>query len=154
VRRLIAVAVAIIAAGSIAACGSMTTTKTVTRTVTAAALSSSTTSTSSSTSSFAKPQHYSGKSSESIGTVIVKVPSTLHWTCKGCAAGKGSAVDGAALNFIIEANGSAWVGVNALGNDSGVTAIPAGTYSNFQIVAEGTPWTITITPGNSTQGAA
>jgi hypothetical protein len=126
-----ATVVAILAAVAIAACGS---TSTTTKTVTAPAHAVA----SSTTRSSAKPRHYSGKGSESIGNVIVKVPSTLHWTCKGCAAGKGSALDGAALNFIIEDNEPGWVGVNALGNNSGETAIAAGTYPDFQIVTDGT----------------
>jgi hypothetical protein len=95
-----------------------------------------------------KPQTFSGVGSENIGTIKVPVASTLKWSCPTCASGAG--------NFIINngATNSSQIDVNALHQTSGKTFVNAGTYTDVSIETEGGNWTITISPGNSTQSSA
>ncbi len=95
--------------------------------------------------SASKPQTFSGAGSENIGTITVPASSTLAWSCASCGSG----------NFIINnsINDDSQIGVNALDQTSGKTVIDAGTYTDVAINTEGQDWTITLTPGNSTQAA-
>jgi hypothetical protein len=95
-----------------------------------------------------KPQTFSGVGSENIGTITVPVASTLKWSCPTCASGAG--------NFIIDnsATNASQIDVNALRQTSGKTVVNAGTYTDVSIETEGGSWTITVSPGNSTQSSA
>lgn len=96
-----------------------------------------------------KPQHFSGSSDENIGTIHVSVPSTLTWSCPSCANWAGSGANFVIGNSFDDAN---TIDVNELGKSSGKTMLDPGTYTDVEVTTEGEGWTITITPGNSTQG--
>lgn len=75
-------------------------------------------------------QEFSGNGARNLGTIEVPKDSTLEWTN-----------DGGTLNIISE-DGGIFVSSDA---SNGETAVPAGIYSNVEVLAIGI-WTISIAP--------
>ncbi|MGA2469230.1 MAG: hypothetical protein ABSG64_00895 [Solirubrobacteraceae bacterium] len=88
---------------------------------------------------------YSGSGNKAIGTIKVRVLSTLRWKCAGCANG----------TFEIK-NNLRQVPIGVLGFDepSGITVVDRGTYTGVAVATDGGKWSFAITPGNSTQTGA
>jgi hypothetical protein len=87
-------------------------------------------------------QTFHGVGTENIGTIHVPVESTLTWNCATCG--------GANFQIFNDASDAGMIPVNGLDQTSGKTVIDAGDYHSVQINTEGQDWSLTITPGNST----
>jgi hypothetical protein len=109
-----------------------TTTRTITSTITTTA-SASTTSSSTSTGT----QSFNGTNTQNVGTIHVATPSTLRWSCAGCATTTFSITNSSTDPTPIQ--------VQAQNATSGQANIASGTYTN--LTGQGTgPWSFTITP--------
>ena len=84
-----------------------------------------------------------GNGDENVGTIQVPVQSTLQWSSPGAGLfGVSNSFDDPGTISIYD------IGA---GSAAGHTVVDAGTYHDVSVTADAA-WTITITPGNSTQG--
>lgn len=126
-RWLISVGVGLILAG----CGGAT--QTVTEPGTTVTVTGTPSATSTAPAA-ARPGAYHGNGTKSLGTITINTPSTIAWTCSGCAA----------FAFTSAPSGTTAIAISSNAR-SGTSQIAAGSYPNAQIISNG-DWTITVTP--------
>lgn len=80
-------------------------------------------------------QTYTGNGTKTIGTITISRPSTIEWSCTGCAA----------FAFTSHLSGTSAIDVGSKAS-SGTSAIDPGRYPDAQVISDG-DWRIRIVPG-------
>lgn len=136
-RGMAFLAFAVLAALSLASCGSSETkTVTVTAGDGAGAAESTESSDSASPAKVPKVQTFHGIGQKNLGTITVPPNATVSWECTNCND----------TNFIIEnaESDSGLFPTNALEQTQGVDPVPEGVYHTVVVNTEAGPWTVKV----------